>query len=486
MKLNIKYIVLVLLIALTGTSCQKFLDVKPRTEMPQDVLFSTESGFKDALTGVYIQLKSDAGYGKALTMTTLEQLISSWDVTANSTEQRLGLYNFADAGVQQSLANVFGQQYKVIASINAILGHIDAKKSVFKPGMYEMIKGECLALRAYCHFDVLRLFGPVPTATSIGNQLPYVTVLSNTPNAPVSFETFKTAMLKDLAEAEALQRDVDPFTKYSMDDFKLPSQVAVFKPEDDFISYRYLRMNYYAVKALQARAYLWFNDKAKAYESAKFLIDVKNINGTQKFRLGNSSDMTNKDYVLTAEHIFGLYDFDLYTKYGNTFGNGTLKKGTAEATIKNQLYGNSGTDIREANLWELITLSNNAKCYVLKKYQVEQNPSRLAADFKQIPMLRISEMYMIAIESAPLGEAQNLWAAYRNSRNISVTTLPADPVQLQMELLKEYRKEFYAEGQAFYAYKRVNALKGSVLFTPSNATVNYLLPLPKTESSTAN
>lgn len=483
---NLKYIVLVLLLSISAISCKKFLTVDPKTEMRAEKMFSTESGFKDALTGVYIQKKSDAGYGKALTMTTLEQLTASWDVTTNSTEQRLGQFNYGDAGVENAMANIFGQQYKVIASINSILANIDNKKGVFKTQeMYQMIKGECLALRAYCHLDLLRLFGPVPGVSGSGNMLPYVTVLSNKPNPAISYEAYKTALLNDLLETEALQKDTDPFTKYSISNFKNTTAAGGFKPEDDYISYRYLRMNYYAVKALQARAYLWFNDKPKAYECAKLVIDAKNTDGSVKFRLGVSADMTSKDYVLTCEHIFGLYDFGLYVKYNNTFGNAILKKGNAAATIKTQLYGNTGTDIREASLWDLITIGT-INSYVLKKYQVTETAASLNLDFKQIPLLRVSEMYLIAIEAGPLNEAQTLWDAFRLSRNVPSTTLPANPDQLKIDLLKEYRKEFYAEGQGFYAYKRTNATKAMMIFSPAGVIINYTPPLPKTESSINN
>lgn len=474
---NIKYIALVLLVLISTSSCKKFLDVNPRTETEKGVLLASESGFKDALTGVYTQMEEDQAYGKAMTMTTMEHLVSSWDVTANSTEEQLGVFNYGDARVEFALGGIYSQQYKVIAGINSILGQIDAKKDVFSPGMYEMIKGECLALRAYCHFDVLRLFGPVPTTPGVGNQLPYVQVVSKTPNAAISYEAFKAALLKDLADAEALQKEVDPFTKYSISDFK----TGVYKPENDFVNYRYLRMNYYAVKALQARAYLWFNDQPKAYECAKVLIDAKNTDDQAKFRLGISSDMAAGDYVLTPEHIFGLYDFKMYTKYNPTTGIGVLKKGSDGGTIiKTLLYGNTGTDIREANLWETFVQSS-VTSYILRKYKAVETPVNLATDFKQIPMLRISEMYLIAIETAAPAEAQSLWTAFRSARNLTSTTLPADPALRQLEIIKEYRKEFYGEGQAFFAYKRVNATKANIIFVPSGAIVDYMPPKPKTE-----
>lgn len=474
-----KKLILVILIAtsLCTSSCKKFFEVNPKTEVPKDELFKTESGFKDALTGVYIQLKEDNAYGMAMTMSTMEYLVSSWDVSNNSAGYWLGLFNYQEAGAETALANIYRQLYKVIASINEILTHIDNKKEVFSPGLYEMIKGECLALRAYCHFDILRLFGPIPSQPSVGNSLPYVKLISKNQNALLPFENYKSELLNDLADAALLLKE-DPFIKYSSDDFKK----AVYRPLGDFTSHRYLRMNYYAVKGLQARAYLWFNQKDKAFESAKSVIEAKNQDGTSKFRLGRSNDMSAKDYVLTSEHIFGLYDFQLYTKHQKMFASGNYRKGSNETLIRTQLYGNTGTDIREANLWEQITISS-VSSYILRKYQVPETTSQSNADINQIPMLRLSEMYLIAAETAPIAEARIYWDDFKRSRNVAENELPSIESQKQSEIVSEYRREFYGEGQSFFAYKRLNTDKSEFLFVPPSASINYLLPMPKIETT---
>ena len=59
---------------LLGTGCSNWLDVKPSTRVEQEEMFSTEDGFKNTLTGVYIKLKSNSLYGKTLTMELTEYL----------------------------------------------------------------------------------------------------------------------------------------------------------------------------------------------------------------------------------------------------------------------------------------------------------------------------------------------------------------------------------------------------------------------------
>lgn len=480
-----------LFLSLSLTSClNEWLTVNPKTDMTRDILFSTESGFKDALTGVYIQLKSGNGYGDALTMSTIEHLITSWDVTSATTQQRLNQFLYTDAGVENSMAMIFSQQYSVIASINAILDQIDNKKDVFvTEKLYELIKGEALALRALCHLDLLRLFGPVPTVTNADPILPYVKTLSREALPHINFAAFRTELLKDLNDAEQLLKIADPVQNYSIYDLRRPGPTNPYNPSDTYFAFRHIRMNYYAVKALKARTYLWFGDNENAFANAKEVIDAKDTNGSTKFPLGTSADMTAGFLNLPGEHIFAVHEFSLAKKYNDMFANGTLKKGSAETTIKSQLYGNTGTDIRETYLWELITQPNQLKTYIIKKYNVVGSPTSMLTDYRQVPLLRIAEMYLIAVEAAPsLAESQAYWSEFRTARNVSVSALPADQIMLKDEVMKEYRKEFYAEGQAFYNYKRLNMPKNKILYASTSATVvlNYIVPLPKTELINTN
>ncbi len=463
----------------------EWLTVNPKTDMTKNMLFTTESGFKDALTGVYIQLKNTNGYGNRLTISTIEHLVTSWDVTASTTEQRLNQFNYTDAGVESAMDQIFAQQYSVIASINTILDNIDINKDVFTTeNLYELIKGEALALRALCHFDILRLFGPVPVNATEDLILPYVKTLSREPIPHINFTSFKTELFKDLDEAARLLGIADPARNYSMYDMRRPGATYPFNPSDTYFAFRHIRMNYYAVKALMARTYLWFGDNENAFTNAKEVIDAENPDGSKKFTLGTASDMTAGNLSLPSEHIFAIYEFSLATRYTNTFENGTLKKGSAETTVKSQLYGNTGTDIRETYLWELITQPNQAKTYILKKYKVSATPTSMLSDYRQIPLLRISEMYLIAVEAAPsLAESQSYWSTFRTARNISVSALSADPALLKDEVIKEYRKEFVAEGQAFFNYKRLNMPKNKIIWASTAAAVvlNYVVPLPKSE-----
>ncbi len=477
--MKLKNIIYTILLCGTLSSCNDWLTVYPQTEMPATVQFSSEQGYEDALAGVYTLMKSSSLYGANLSFSNIEYMAALWDITSGTAGYYLALHQFTNTLAKAITDDIYDKQYNVIVNINSILENLN-DSSIFKtPGMYRMIKGECLALRAFIHFDLMRMYGPQPATTNVGEikTLSYVTRVSKEINLPITYEEYKQNVLNDLSDAETLLAGVDPILKYSVSVLKVPT-AATWIPESDFYIHRIIRMNYYGVKALQARVNLWYGNSTEAYNSAMTVINATNPDGSKKFTLGSSADMANKYYNLPSEHIFCMYDYSLYSKYSTNFTSGTLKKGSSTTNIKTTMFGNTGTDIRELNLWELITLANTSTCYILKKYLVPETPSSLTYDFRQIPLLRLSEMYLIAIET---GSNQSLWDEYRSTRAIANATLPTDQTALKTAVLTEFRKEFYGEGQMFYMYKRMNTAKTSILFYSSSLVVNYVVPLPDTE-----
>ncbi|MFA5849855.1 MAG: RagB/SusD family nutrient uptake outer membrane protein [Bacteroidales bacterium] len=475
--MKIKNIIYGLIIVIALGSCSDWLTVYPKTEMPTQSQFSSEQGFKDALSGVYTLIKNPTLYGGGLTFSNIEYMAALWDVNTSTAEQALSLHKYSDEKATLVIDAIYAKQYNAIVNLNAILENIDLNKTVFKTeGMYEIVKGEALALRAFIHFDLLRMFGPLPSLPDgAGGKLPYVKRVSKEINIPITYTEYKTAVLKDLTDAENLLKTVDPLVNATVAANKSSNIVS------DYFAYRIIRMNFYAVKALQARANIWFGNNTDAYDAAMAVINAQNPDGTKKFTLGSTADFGSKNFVLPSEHVFCLHDYALYTKYTNNFSSGTLKKGSTITNIKTTMFGNTGTDIRELNLWELITLGNGTSCHIIKKYQVPQTITNINSDYRQIPLIRLSELYMIAIETGT--GVQSLWDEYRSTRGITAKTLPADIVALKKDIMIESRKEFYAEGQMFYLYKRYNSPRADILFSSTSMVVNYVVPLPKSEIS---
>ncbi|MBQ4446135.1 MAG: RagB/SusD family nutrient uptake outer membrane protein, partial [Prevotella sp.] len=147
------------------TSCNDWLDVEPTTEMDREDLFSNEAGFADAMSGIYTILNSDALYGKDMTWYLLE-MMGGGAYAGSGLNSYIMQYYFHPNTPYSYFKNyqnnyidpIWKNAYNAIANINSILECIDEKKNVFVGDDYSIIKGEALGLRAFLHFDLMRLY----------------------------------------------------------------------------------------------------------------------------------------------------------------------------------------------------------------------------------------------------------------------------------------------------------------------------------------
>src|SRR6186713_1040790 len=79
-KVIMKSISTLIIIACCFTSCSKWLDVKPQSEVSQDVLFSTQEGFQEALNGIYSRCSQSDSYGRDITCGFLDVLAQNYTI----------------------------------------------------------------------------------------------------------------------------------------------------------------------------------------------------------------------------------------------------------------------------------------------------------------------------------------------------------------------------------------------------------------------
>lgn len=488
----------ILMSAWAVAGCNKWLDVKPETQTTKDELFETQKGFRDALTGAYIHMKSSSTYGDALMWGNIEYMARNWDVVSpsNTALTNLAAANYTDATVRDWLDATYAGQYKVIADVNSILERIDIKKAVFSENNYALIKGEALALRAFAHFDVLRMFGPMPGNPGSAAVLPYVTAVSKEIVTPIAFHSFAQAVLADLTEAEALLKDTDPLTLYSLNELNpLPNTIDPPAVNDNYYMYRQLRMNYYAVLALKARVYMWLSPSgdanlANAAKYAQMVIDAKDRNGVATFRLGRESDRVSGDYTMSPEHIAALSVYNLEQTANSRFGeSGSLAR--SDFNVQDGYYylnnlfpiGERTADVRWTGLWGYKTTPGSTGFVMYRKFFQKANQPIL-----QVPLLRLSEMYLILTEcAASKTAAEAFYGAYCAQKGIPFTTgFNASDWQTDRRnrLIREYVREFYAEGQTFFTYKRFNVTTLPSSWTYAYYTgspARYIVPVPDRE-----
>lgn len=296
------FIFLFILISPLISSCDKWLDVKPTTQVTTDELFGTYAGFCNALNGCYIKLKERDLYGERLTMSNIESIAQLWRVnqTGRLQDYELKAFNYGGDNAKAAANSIYAGLYNVIAQTNMIINNMDSYGSVIKdPVSKAIIEGEAYAIRAFSHFDALRLFGQVPNDATINVSLPYAEMVSSsTLPKYYNYNDFVAKVEADLNKAESILKGKDPIFKYTFNHLNIfnTGQIGNTVLDDDFHGFRQNRFNYWAVRALQARFYLYIGNKEKAYTIAKSIIEAKGVDGNELITLSGLNDI-NAGYL---------------------------------------------------------------------------------------------------------------------------------------------------------------------------------------------
>jgi len=477
-KLNI---LTILLICLMLSSCNDWLTVEPKAVTSKDKMFTTELGFSSALIGLYLELQNVYSPTYFMMGGNSEYLAGNY-LYLTSAENDSYLYSshrYTSTTIDSNLGIVFMEYYKIIANANILINALQGQNVVDKDEA-AIIEGEALAVRAYCHFELLRLWGPVPTNVDATKKyLPYVTTVNSAPYEYATYEAYVQKVKDDFTKAVTLLEPVDPIVTYPNSQLNT-SNTTISKYTSLFWYNRQKRFNVYGVKSLLARLYLWTGDKDNAYKAAKEIVELKNANGASKFTLGTQTNITSQDYLLFSEHLVGLGMTEWVDKAGAFSGRySALVNSTSN--IISKLYENQ-TDMRLNMFTSSFTYAFGQTVYGTLKYA-----KFLSTDYsspKSIPLVRLSEMYLILMETAPLSEANQYYKTFRASRSASYT--PLSEVTRLQEVQKEYVREYFSEaGQAFFTYKRMNA-SSLLLSTESMSPDNYVLPIPTGETGNYN
>ena len=485
-----KYFVLIMLLALTA-SCNKWLDIKPLSEVSEDDLFTTEDGFKDAVNGLYSRCTQEDLYGSVLLGGLPDVLAQNYTlpVLDQVGYREASLFNYKHETVIEKKDLVWKGLYEVIANSNIILSQVDKKKNILSPVNYGLIKGESLAMRAYCHFDALRLFAPSFATGAASKAIPYVTAFSKQTSALLTVTATLDSIIKDLTEAKDLLKAVDPIAQPG---YKVGYAIKDSSTEDGgemFIQQRRHRLNYYAVCGELARAYLYKNDKANALQHALEVINANKFPWTRQEDFLNGDD-EKKDRIMYKELLFGFYMPNRSNSLNGLFRNGEANSLIVSSTEGRNIYevaGVGGEDFRFKQ-WFSEQPGGSGTFLQLDKYKRDGDAN---LHYQMGPAIRLSEMYYIAAECTFESNAPKAWGYFnevRLHRGIGPRdTNEASAEIFYTELVKEARKEFYGEGQVFYMYKRLNrAITGANgKLIPAGNSI-FVLPLPDDEIAYGN
>ena len=480
------YTIIILFFLLVATSCESWLDETANTEIKAEDQFTSEEGFKNALIGIYLNMSGRKSYAQDLTWKVMDLVSQQYaDYTSASIGSNIQSFNYETPGASKVIDNMWHGQYNLIANINSALKYIDKNKGVLNTFSYSIIKGELLALRAFFHLDLLRIYGHgnIANRSDLDGKLtiPYVTEYKKEATPQLSYDKTFELLLNDLDQAIELLKE-DPI-------YPNPDRPADYYKEDidGFfnIDSRVFRMNYYAALATKVRVLTWMGGEDNMANASTI---------AQKIIAERFSNTISGG--ISADNIFSVVipGFeDIYTPYlsaENSIGNEEIYF-TDNSVAELYETDNTNIGIADVRFNAFFTPFSHGKICKKLMYQLRKVG---VYEYAYMPLIKLPELLYVIAEynatkaSPSLDIAINVLNSVRKSRGI-IEDIPAnaDKPIVENEIMKEYRKEFVFEGQLFYFYKR----KGLITFPglESNIEANdkiYMLPYPSDEIQFGN
>lgn len=469
-----RYILFAIVCGITFTACDDFLDITPEGQIKGDEMLTTPEGIEDALYGVYSQMRNQTLYGQELHFSTIEILAQNFTCKGNTTIEALGNYKYDNTNVKGMFEGIWTTMYKNISNVNSILA-ADLVASASKYP-YTIYKGEALGLRAFMHFELVRLFTEQITVNPKAEGIPYATEFSlNTPDFESVSKNYEH-ILSDLIEAERMLADE-----------------AQYANDRLFMTDRQIHCNLYAVQGLMARVYLTMGNKEKAAEYAQKVIDES------PYKLNVKTDINGDiaGVLSEKETLFGIYFAEFYNYVYNKLQATTSyyalnPRGDVESIYEQQA---EGLDYRTAAYFTSIDLGGSPTLRLSKltdPYELQNMGSSRPKELIQgINLIRIPEMYYIMAEAlldSDLESATWYFDQVLESRGLTPLAQRSTPQTLTQELINLERfKEYFGEGQTFYNLKRQNlpikgwdAAAGKETVIPASTKV-YVIPIPDSE-----
>lgn len=474
----------IIAVSLAGllAACNNWLDVKPADRVTEDQVFTTESGFWGALNGIYTEFLSTDLYGGALGHEMVEIMAQRYNIaSAQKNYNQLLTYAYSSDYAKQRLQSCWEAAYKLILDCNSILENTDKHRDILDDKAYHIVRGEVLALRAFLHFDMLRLFGPLDAGHSEELSIPYNEKVSVSASSLLPAKQVVEKVLTDLTQAENDLKQYDPVVSEG-----LRMSVSGNAEEGNTYRFRGLRLNYYAVLALKARVYLYADRKPEALTYAKMLIEEPKRE--DYFPFVSFSEVTNgqnPDRVFSSEVLFSMLNDTrnvLYTSYFDP-ENASNKLMPRENSIET-LFGDERVSDYRYKWWQASAVAGESNLLVNIKLKGISDTDLVYG--KLMALIRLSEMYLIAAECET---DENLGYNWLNTLRRQRGLVTEISEKLQDRLADEYNKEFLNEGQLFFYYKRKGTTTLKSGTTGKNIQMSkaaYVPPLPESEEKYRN
>ena len=440
--INTKYIVLMMCSLVLGACSEDFLDKKPTEFVGQSDATATTDNLYTLLNGIhrslYIRYEQQSETGIAGVMQAVD--IAGEDIVYPVTNGWfLGFYNW------QSNTNQNGQDvrfpyrtfYQINRNANTIINSVDVATGSL--ATKKIVKGQSLVYRAFCHFQLVQLYGKRYVNGTTNSQLgvPIVLTVNTELINRSTVEEVYTQINKDLDEALVL------LTGYT-------------KPNNSHLDLR-------VAQGLKARVALVQGKWAIAADFASKARAGKNLMTIAEYGSGFNN-------YANQEWMWGSFVNDLQTESFANFGaymsrnfSSTVIRSCPKA-INSKLYNLiPTTDVRSTIFSPTgshpnITLVSTAAKFPFtsqKFLSVSTGDSRC-----DVPYMRAAEMFLIEAEAkANLGAADAAKVLFDlvSKRDPAYVLSSKTGTALLSDIYIQRRIELWGEGFRFFDLKRTNS-----------------------------
>lgn len=426
---KLKYILFSGMLLLAG-ACDKKLDIEPLQSVSENVALDSDANVKLVLQGAYDNLSKDGMYGGNL-FRDAELLGSDGEVrwVGTYSDPRDIFNHDMDAG-NSDVENTWSIAYATINSCNNVLSALDIVNAADR----DRVEGEARFIRGVCYFELVRLFGLPYIADGVNNQ----------PGVPLI-----TTATRGVTEASYVGRNtVSEGYNQALSDLL---RAAELLPADNGVL-----AGKFAAVGMVARLYLTTGKLVEAREAALAVI------GSNQFSLlPNYEDLWNQDddtdealfsiQVSAQDGVNELVTFFSIPEFGG-------RDGDIEIQTKHlDLYDPSDTRLT------LFYDGNGA-----------MRTGKWKNQYKNIPIIRLAEMYLIAAECSALIDGNG--AVFLNPVRERAGLAPLSQAFVE-DVRLERRRELAFEGQKIHDIKRTHGTVDGLSFEAPE----LVFPIPARE-----
>lgn len=454
---NISYFIrnasFILVFLTASLGCKKFLEPEYKLNVLANVVFANDGNANAAVNGLYATMATNFSSSGQLTM--------SMSVAADELDYFTGdvqYDQFKQNNVfpdNEPLTKIWQDYYNLIYQCNALIEGTSSSTGMSASNKSQVI-GEAKFFRAFFHFYLLNLFGPVPLIVTTDRTK---TVYALRSSQDEVYRQIKT----DLTEA-----------------------MNTLPVDYSFTGQRRIRASKWAAAAMLARANLYHKDWADAEAvSTSILKNIGLFNLQPSAEIDKTFFQNNKESILELDRTH----LNSYTREGAEFLASANYYNLVPFPMLSGLYESfEAKDLRKTK-WTINIDSINT----VYKYKLFSPPTnKLSGENYQL--LRLAEQYLIRAEAR--AQQNNLMGAkedidaIRGRAGLDPLFGTLSKANIMQSIEDERRHELFCEwGHRWFDLKRWPSLitPGSKtraddilsILKPTWKTTSILFPLPK-------